>query len=111
MANVTRHATFSAMKSKTISRASSPALASASIPPPPTRDQINALAHALWLDRGSPQGCDIEIWLEAERQLRGAKSPLSDTNRVDLETSEAARVDRELDRIVSPPEQRSSTAL
>lgn len=96
---------FAAMKSKSISRP--PVIPTTSRPP--TRDQIQALAHALWVDRGSPVGRDIEIWLEAERQL--GKATLSEDERVDPETSKAGRIDRELDRIVSPPEQRSATAL
>lgn len=38
---------------------------------PVTQEQIAALAHELWLARGEPQGSDIDIWLEAERQLQG----------------------------------------
>jgi hypothetical protein len=79
--------------------------------PPPTRDQIQALAHALWMDRGCPQGCDVEIWLAAERQLGGLVEPLADPGRVDVDTSEAAERDRELDRMVAPREQRSPTSL
>lgn len=37
---------------------------------PVTREQIAALAHAIWKDRGCPQGSDLDIWLEAERQLK-----------------------------------------
>jgi hypothetical protein len=37
--------------------------------------------------------------------------PLVDENRLDPETAPAARVDRELDRMVSPPTQRSATSL
>jgi hypothetical protein len=40
-------------------------------PPPPTHEQIAALAHELWQERGCPEGSDIDIWLEAERQLNG----------------------------------------
>jgi hypothetical protein len=40
-------------------------------PRPITREQIAALAHAIWQDRGCPQGSDLDIWLEAERQLKG----------------------------------------
>jgi len=39
---------------------------------PASREQIAALAHALWIDRGRPEGRDLEHWFEAERQLRGA---------------------------------------
>jgi hypothetical protein len=35
----------------------------------PTHNEIAERAHNLWKDRGCPEGSDIEIWLEAERQL------------------------------------------
>lgn len=35
----------------------------------PTHDEIAERAYRIWQDRGSPEGSDIEIWLEAERQL------------------------------------------
>lgn len=91
---------------------------SAPAPLPPTREQIQALAHAIWKDRGCPEGSDVEIWLEAERQLcvqtgtvPGPSEVTQENESVDLDRSEAARVDRELDKIVTPPEQRSPTSL
>lgn len=45
-------------------------------PKPPTQQQIAALAHELWLARGCPNGSDLDIWLEAERQLTGSAPPL-----------------------------------
>lgn len=97
------------MKTKKLSR--SPFSGSSTAIVPPTREQIQALAHAIWTDRGCPHDCDVEIWLEAERQLRGTAETLHDSDRVDVERSNAARMDRELERIVSPAEQRSPTAL
>jgi hypothetical protein len=37
----------------------------------PTHDTRARHAYELWQDRGCPDGCDTEIWLEAEQQLRG----------------------------------------
>ena len=34
-----------------------------------SHEEIATRAEALWRKKGSPQGCDEEIWLEAERQL------------------------------------------
>jgi hypothetical protein len=45
-------------------------------PKPATQQQIAALAHELWLARGCPSGSDLDIWLEAERQLNGQVAPL-----------------------------------
>src|SRR4051812_6076232 len=41
----------------------------------PTHDEIAIAAHSLWKDRGCPEGIDNEIWLEAERMLRGDRPP------------------------------------
>lgn len=41
----------------------------------PTHDEISVKAHQLWRDRGCPGGYDTEIWLEAERELSGDRSP------------------------------------
>ncbi|HVU36078.1 MAG TPA: DUF2934 domain-containing protein [Opitutaceae bacterium] len=44
---------------------------------PLTNEQIAALAYELWQERGRPEGSDIDIWLDAERQLRdGASHPV-----------------------------------
>src|SRR6187397_2466754 len=101
------------MKAKNISP-----LNSNSPQPPATREQIQALAHAIWIDRGCPQGCDVEIWLEAERQL-GAEGRASSASEhlsvqgesMDLERSGAARIENEMDRIVGTPGARSPTSL
>lgn len=36
---------------------------------PPSAQQVAALAYALWVQEGRPQGRDREHWAEAERQL------------------------------------------
>jgi hypothetical protein len=35
-----------------------------------TREQIAALAYALWQERGSPDGSPEEDWFNAEQQVR-----------------------------------------
>ncbi len=35
----------------------------------PTHEEITTLARQLWQEQGEPQGRDVEIWFEAERQL------------------------------------------
>jgi hypothetical protein len=79
--------------------------------PRPTNEQIAALAHAIWIDRGCPVGCDVEHWLEAERQLNGGTKASPDDAQLDPSTAPAARIDRQLDRIVSPAPPRSATSL
>lgn len=76
-----------------------------------TDEQVAALAYAIWIDRGRPDGRDVEHWLEAERQLRGVVEPLVDENRLDPAIAPTARIDRALDRIVGAPPPRSPTAL
>lgn len=43
----------------------------------PSHEEISQRAQELWRDRGSPEGQDNEIWLEAERQL---SLPARETN-------------------------------
>ena len=38
--------------------------------PTPSHEEIQALAHALWQQRGCPEGSPEEDWLAAEQQLR-----------------------------------------
>jgi len=35
----------------------------------PTHEEIATRAEALWRQKGCPQGCDVEIWLETEGEL------------------------------------------
>ena len=95
----------------------------APLPVPPeapaaTPDQIAALAHAIWTDRGCPEGRDLDHWLEAERQLRGVvrrtvaadELPASDTA-LDPARALEGRVERALDRVAGQPGPRSPTSL
>jgi len=43
----------------------------------PTEQDIAQRARDLWLERGQPTGQDLQIWLEAERQL---KTPVGAAN-------------------------------
>ena len=38
-------------------------------PNPPTHEAVKHRAQQIWRERGCPEGCDTQIWLEAERQL------------------------------------------
>jgi hypothetical protein len=40
-----------------------------------SHDEIARQAYLLWEQRGCPQGCDVEFWLEAERQILSAGKP------------------------------------
>jgi DUF2934 family protein len=39
-----------------------------------TRDDVAALAHRLWQDRGCPDGSPETDWYEAERQLEASSA-------------------------------------
>lgn len=81
--------------------------AAAAAAPAPTRQQIEALAHAIWLDQGCPLGRDWDHWLEAERQLQEQVG-----GRIRDPDITAAKANYEaLDKIVEPPAPRSPTAL
>lgn len=115
MAENPRPVNFRRMKSKNSAPArpvNSPAT------PPPTQEQIAALAHAIWEDRGRPEGRELDNWLEAERQLKGdVRTPLAaddipaDANAIDPDRSLEGRVEREFDRIRPASGPRSPTSL
>jgi hypothetical protein len=87
-------------------------------PRPITREQIAALAQAIWQDRGCPEGSDVSIWLEAERQLQGKVNrdttadpiPADPANPGDPDADPALRpkIARELDLFGPRPDDRSS---
>ncbi len=67
----------------------------------PTPAQIADRARALWRERGSPGGRDLEHWLEAERQLRNEMDAREGIEK--KTTGEAAALDaaeRRLDGLV-----------
>jgi hypothetical protein len=86
---------------------------------PPTQQQIAALAYALWLDAGSPVGRDVELWLEAERQLQTPVDAVTrdhiradpDRPLPDEDPALHGELERELDEITAPRAGRSPTAL
>src|SRR4051812_42172650 len=95
-----------------------PPTAVVSKPLPPTQEQIAALAHAIWLDRGCPEGRDLDNWFEAERQLRGeivepqaADDIPASPDALEPDNALSSPVERELDRVAGPAEQRSPTSL
>jgi len=45
----------------------------------PTHEQITRRAYEIFIERGRPDGCDLEHWLEAEKQLRTAGQNKSTT--------------------------------
>ena len=38
--------------------------------PEPTREDIERRAYEIYLERGGTEGCELEDWLQAERELR-----------------------------------------
>lgn len=114
MAASRKDVTFLRMKSNKLPRATT-------TPPkslPATREQIEALAHAIWVDRGRPEGRDLDHWLEAERQLNGeVRRPLAadeipaDASALEPDAAIEGKVERELDEITAPAKPRSPTSL
>jgi hypothetical protein len=39
-----------------------------------TRHHIRERAHEIWIERGRPDGRDVEFWLTAERELDGEQA-------------------------------------
>jgi hypothetical protein len=116
MADPAGRVSLSGMKSKNTFRSGAKAPSAPRTTPSP--EQIAALAHAIWIDRGRPEGMAIDYWLEAERQLKGdvreslSADDLPASNlALDPDRALETEMDRELDRIIAPPERRSITSL
>lgn len=45
-----------------------------SAPRTPTHDEVSALAHRYWIERGRQDGYHEQDWLRAEEELRGKAS-------------------------------------
>lgn len=79
------------------------------------------MAHEIWRERGSPAGSDVDIWLEAERQLTGREiTPPAHRDSIPAELSRFGTdddlalnpdVDTQLRGIGSRPDQPSPTSL
>ncbi len=41
----------------------------------PDREEIEELAYRYWVERGCPEGEDLDDWLRAEQELRGLLGP------------------------------------
>jgi Protein of unknown function (DUF2934) len=82
-------------------------------------DVIAERAQAIWRERGSPAGQDLEHWLEAERQLglrhgsqvRDPMERVSADFSPDEENVLKDEVDKEIDEMDRPAAQRSATSL
>jgi Protein of unknown function (DUF2934) len=83
-------------------------------PPVPTQDDIAAAAKLLWIEKGRPENCDTDIWLEAERRLhapaaRSNGGPAFRTSEASTGNTETAM--EELDDLYPDSPGRGSTAL
>jgi hypothetical protein len=41
---------------------------------PELEDRIRQRAYDLWLESGEPEGSEMDFWLQAEREIKGAES-------------------------------------
>jgi hypothetical protein len=85
----------------------------------PTHQEVADQAHRLWLHKGRPHAQDREIWLEAEKTLKGG----SDTSDMGISASDdlgellgddgvlTDSLDKRLDTLPGRPPERSSTSL
>jgi hypothetical protein len=47
----------------------------------PTQEDIARRAYEIYVERGRPEGCDLEHWLEAEAQISGRRQSATKTDR------------------------------
>ncbi len=64
---------------------------------PPTHEEIAARAREIWLSRGSPEGCDEAIWLQAEQELLALRRATTTPAKPARATSRGSRKTRSTD--------------
>ena len=57
----------------------------------PTYEEVSQRARQIWQSYGQPEGRDVEIWFEAERQLSGKSTPTTPSAAENRETSFTGR--------------------
>ena len=57
----------------------------------PTHEQITRRAYEIYVERGRPEGQDLEHWLEAESQLSSAMGNGNGNSRVEERRSQNSR--------------------
>ena len=72
------------MKKKAPFRPSPSSAVSTGVRLTPSHEEIAMRAEALWREKGCPQGCDTEVWLEAERQFDRRPDPEGERDRIAL---------------------------
>lgn len=80
----------------------------------PTQEEITTRARQIWQERGCPSDRDLEIWVEAERQLSqsgrvSSGLPVSGDTEDDVEDAE--KVQDRLETTAAPAPNRSPTSL
>lgn len=90
--------TFNRVKPADFPREEAPA-------PRPSHDKVSRRAKELWEKYGKPVGRDEEIWLEAERALRG--SPI--TTPAETEGEDSRKLEKALEKIHTTDESTKGT--
>lgn len=59
--------------------------------PEPSETDVQKAAYYLWLERGRPEGCDLEVWLAAKERLRHRPAEIAGRIPRPVETPRRAR--------------------
>ncbi len=74
MAETTKKAKASTPKPKKTAAKKAEAATGIAIVKPVSREEVAALAHRFWAERGYQHGKHVEDWFRAEQELRGKAS-------------------------------------
>ena len=66
-------------------------------------EEIGRLAYQIWEQRGRPNGCDMEFWLEAERQILSSNKPSQKQPTGSARTTDAVAVQAQPSRTAAHP--------
>jgi hypothetical protein len=74
-----------------------------------SHEEIMTRAEALWREKGCPQGCDDEIWLEAEQHLSRQRHHEPDKRNVISTANPRFKFDEKSDEQIREFDERFST--
>lgn len=80
----------------------------------PTQEEITARARQIWQERGCPVDRDLEMWVEAERQLSQPGRPSSGlpvSGDTEQDAEDAEKVQDRIATTAAPAAERSPTSL
>ncbi len=94
-----------AARASALPSAEAPATRAREAAPVPTHEEVRAGAEVLWRQQGCPEGRNVEIWLEAERQLNRVAEQARMARHSSVSSTPLSRLDPKSDDVMGELEE------